>query len=409
MLVGNVSFSMTIGMPVSSDQVITMTATDPFGNTSEFSAPSPVGMSGATETVTTTADTGAGSFRRAIELTNAYPGPNVIAFNIPGTGPHAIRPASPLPVITDTLLIDGYTQPGSTANSNTIADGSNAVLKIEIDGSSAGAETPGLVIAASQSVVRGVVVNRFTNAGIAVLGNYDCVEGCFVGTDATGTARLGNSSGVVVAGSAMQATVGSMRREGRNIISGNTTAGVIFHDGAMAGWVLGNLIGTNAAGSASLGNTQVGIALLACNGVLIGGGNSEGRNIIGGSGSDGQNGAPVVRGAGILVAEDAWLISICNNIIGLNAAGDAALENYMDGILARARCYIGSYTDSLPPGVISGNTFCGVRVANVRGGACRSVNPNRKDEYWDGYHRESGNRQPNGNHGFGRRMRMDWQ
>jgi hypothetical protein len=41
---------------------------------------------------------------------------DTIAFNILGTGVHTISPMSALPVITDPLIIDGYTQPGASPN-----------------------------------------------------------------------------------------------------------------------------------------------------------------------------------------------------------------------------------------------------------------------------------------------------
>ena len=63
---------------------------------------------------------------------NAHLGLDTIAFNIPGAGIHAIAPATDLPAVTDPVLIDGYTQPGTTQN--TAPFGTNAVLLIELDG-----------------------------------------------------------------------------------------------------------------------------------------------------------------------------------------------------------------------------------------------------------------------------------
>src|SRR4051812_14421600 len=70
----------------------------------------------ATFAVTTTADDGPGSLRRAIDDSNINPGLDAIAFAIPGDGVHAIRPASALPRIDDAAIIDGYTQPGARPN-----------------------------------------------------------------------------------------------------------------------------------------------------------------------------------------------------------------------------------------------------------------------------------------------------
>jgi hypothetical protein len=45
-----------------------------------------------------------------------HPGLDTINFNIPGSGVKTIAPASPLPTITDAVVIDGYSQPGASAN-----------------------------------------------------------------------------------------------------------------------------------------------------------------------------------------------------------------------------------------------------------------------------------------------------
>ena len=47
-----------------------------------------------------------------------------------------ISPLTALPTITDPVIIDGYTQPGASAN--TLAVGDNAVLLIELNGANAG-------------------------------------------------------------------------------------------------------------------------------------------------------------------------------------------------------------------------------------------------------------------------------
>ena len=58
-------------------------------------------------------DAGPGSLRQAILSANAAGGADNIFFAIPGGGPHVIKPSSPLPVITGTTAIDGYSQSGS--------------------------------------------------------------------------------------------------------------------------------------------------------------------------------------------------------------------------------------------------------------------------------------------------------
>src|SRR6266508_4507421 len=111
---------------------------------------------------------GACTLRAAIEQANALPGADTIAFNIPGSGVHTVSAATPLPALTDIagVTIDGYTQPGSSPN--TLAIGNDAILTIEIDGSSAGENVDGLTVNGLYATIRGLVVNRFSRTGIAI-------------------------------------------------------------------------------------------------------------------------------------------------------------------------------------------------------------------------------------------------
>ena len=93
-----------------------------------------------TFTVTNSSDSGMGSLRQAILDANAQQvtggqgcAPHSIVFAIPGSGLHTIRPLSQLPKFNIPITVDGYSQPGSSFN--TLNEGSNAVLTIELDGS----------------------------------------------------------------------------------------------------------------------------------------------------------------------------------------------------------------------------------------------------------------------------------
>ena len=98
-----------------------------------------------TYSVTTTADSGAGSLRQAILDANGNPGADTINFNITGSGVHTVAPASALPTITEAVTINGYSQPGASANTNAPNQGTNAVIQIEIDGTSVGTFGNGLM------------------------------------------------------------------------------------------------------------------------------------------------------------------------------------------------------------------------------------------------------------------------
>src|SRR5437016_2554683 len=128
----------------------------------------------ATYTVTSTADSGAGSLRQAILDANANAGADTIGFNIVGSGIHTIAPASALPTITGPVTIDGTTQSGASANTNAPDQGSNAVILIEVDGTNTGTGTSAAVLyfasGAAGSVVRGLAINRGNYTGIRVSG-----------------------------------------------------------------------------------------------------------------------------------------------------------------------------------------------------------------------------------------------
>ena len=95
------------------------------------------------------------------------------------------------------------------------------------------------------------------------------MAGNLIGTDADGTAAIPNLllAGVIVSSGATNNRIGT-DGDGvgdaaeRNLISGNSGSGVyIYNRGTTGNVVAGNLIGTNAAGSAALGNLQHGIVI----------------------------------------------------------------------------------------------------------------------------------------------------
>ncbi|PYK68684.1 MAG: hypothetical protein DME45_06195, partial [Verrucomicrobia bacterium] len=133
-----------------------------------------------------------------------------------------------LPIITDQVLIDGYIEPGSSPN--TLANGDNAVILIEIDGSS-----PGIIdvlnIEAIGCTIRGLVINRAANpnAGRGIFigaGAVACaIEGCFIGTDPTGTIARPNNYGIELNFYPTN-RIGGTTPAARNIISGNAKTGI---------------------------------------------------------------------------------------------------------------------------------------------------------------------------------------
>ncbi len=175
----------------------------------------------STFSVSNTDDHGAGSLRQAIvdANNNANVGgfPDEIDFDIPGSGLQVISPTSGLPPITDPVVIDGYTQPGSSPN--TVVDGDSATLLIVLDGS-LDPLADGLLLYAGNSTVRGLVINGF-NEGIRVSSvGGNVIEGNFIGTDATGLLALGNTDEGIDVDDSPGNTIGGSTPEARNVISG---------------------------------------------------------------------------------------------------------------------------------------------------------------------------------------------
>src|ERR1043166_1193739 len=108
--------------------------------------------------VTTTNDSGPGSLRQAITDANANINLDTIVFAItnPPSGVRTIRLATNLPVIAKPVIIDGYTQPGSS--SNTLANGNNAVLLIELSGGGANYDGLGFNSGGTNCIVRGLII-----------------------------------------------------------------------------------------------------------------------------------------------------------------------------------------------------------------------------------------------------------
>ena len=134
-----------------------------------------------------------------------------------------IAPLSALPAITQSVLIDGWSQPGYTGTP-----------LIELSGSQAGSRD-GLMITGSDVTVRGLDINGFSQgAGIHVTGTGatgDWIYGNFLGTDPTGTQAVPNNEGVEIDAGATRNLVGT-NGDGvndaaeRNLLSGNLFAGV---------------------------------------------------------------------------------------------------------------------------------------------------------------------------------------
>ena len=335
---GDVAFSFTFVNAIPLGYQITVTATDAQGNTSEFSRCTlPVGVP-LSFTVTTTQDHEPGSLRQAIIDANMVPGQDTITFNIPGAGPHTIAPVFALPDITDPVIIDGTTQPGASCESWP------PTLKIELAGTyMVDPLADGLRFLTHDSVLRGLVINRFQNSAVAVYSERNTVQCNFIGTNTTGTAQV------------MDTIVGVTVIENHHVIGTNgdgvadeternLIAAVIGIDVDEGGYnqIAGNLIGTDSTGTMALpGEFDLGIHVQGGYNTLIGT-NGDGisdqaeRNVI----------ANYRIGVEIDHADDNIM---AGNLIGTDITGTQPLGNQENGIL------ITNYSD--------GNTFGGLTEA----------------------------------------------
>ena len=297
----------------------------------------------ATFTVTTTANSGAGSLRQAILDAGATAGSDLIVFNLPGSGPFTIAPLTALPAIQESLTIDGTTQPGYAGQP-----------LIELRGSNAGANADGLYLLSAGCVIKGLCINRFTRNGIRVenLGG-NVIQGCYVGTDVWGTNALGNNQSGIFLQSAAN-VVGGTNAADRNIVSGGSAAGIYLSGStARSNWIAGNYIGLDATGTRRLGNLQEGIRVFGAVANTIGGTLPGARNVISANGYE---------GIGI---EQASALSnrIEGNFIGTDATGMASRSNGTHGISISGGSWNVIGGDSPESrNVISGNATNGVYV-----------------------------------------------
>ncbi|MGI8957285.1 MAG: beta strand repeat-containing protein [Chthoniobacterales bacterium] len=260
--------------------------------------------SAATFTVINTNDSGAGSLRQAITDANGMAGTDTILFAIPGTGQKTITVLSPLPQITETVTIDG---------------GNSGVASNRVELKGAGALGTGLDLegaGASNSVIRNLVINGFSSLQILFINvQNSTVQGNFLGLDVTGSAIVAGSGGgfQTCCGSTGNIIGGSNSGEG-NVISAAGAAAITIDAGDAV--IQGNLVGLNAAGTATVGAPGTGISITNAS-ATIGGTNPGERNVIA---------APT----GILFGGNPALGhstgTVQGNFIGTDATGTTALN-----------------------------------------------------------------------------------
>ena len=261
--------------------------------------------------VLNTFDSGAGSLRQAILDANILVGLDTIRFNIPGGGVKTINLLSPLPTITEAVIIDGATQPGFSG-----------LPLIELRGANAGAIADGLYITSGNSAVKHLLINRFNGDGIELAtGGGNTITGCIIGTDLNDGLDIGNANGININGSANN-RVGGANPLARNLISGNNANGILISGTAATGNdIVGNIIGPDITRSFILGNLENGIAVVGASNNNIGGATADLGNLISGNG---MNGIRITNASGN---------QLKSNLIGTDGVGALALGNVLNGVL----------------------------------------------------------------------------
>ena len=371
---GLIDFSATLAAVLAADEGITATATvdlggGNYGSTSEFSGIGILIVDTTADTVDGTvtsidaliANRGADgriSLREAILATNAttnYGGADHIYFDIPEAlvgGAHTIAINSTalgvLPSITDAVVIDGTSEPDFAGTPIIELDGNllatlstNHGLTIDVGGGG--------------STIRGLVINNSGADGIKIeLGaDGNTIEGNYIGTNVAGNAAAANADD----GIEVDSNNNVIRN---NLISGNTDVGLLLHGGD-GNVVVGNLIGTDAAGLVAISPALQGSAR---NGITIR--NGADSNIIGGTTAAERNIISGNQDDGVFIASDAGAGNvILGNYIGVDITGAAALGNAGQGIAIQGASNTIGGTAAGAGNVISGNAAEGILITGT--------------------------------------------
>jgi titin len=200
-------------------------------------------------------------------------------------------------------------------------------------------------------------IDLSTNGGNTIQANY-------IGVDPTGTVALGNAGdGADLINAGTGNTIGGTVAGAGNVIAGDTRVG-IWVSSSSSELIAGNFIGVNAGGTGALGNGLTsdlpGLLITAgSNNVTIGGTTTAARNVISGNyeGIELQGNSALVQGnlIGTNAAGTAVLPNLTNGVLinsaaSLNTIGGSSSVNPSTGDLSGAG------------NVISGNLNSGVQI-----------------------------------------------
>ncbi|MBI2918849.1 MAG: hypothetical protein HYY01_12775 [Chloroflexi bacterium] len=145
-------------------------------------------------------------------------------------------------------------------------------------------------------IVGGILLGRQGAPGNLVLGNY-------IGTDISGTVGIATMAlGVTLGSGAQRPFIGGATEGERNVISGNVGGGVQVDPGVDYAFIAGNYIGTDAGGTARLGNRGAGL-------IIEGEHNFVQGNLVA---YNGKCGLLIIAGEGNVIRRNSFVDNECN-------------------------------------------------------------------------------------------------
>jgi PKD repeat protein len=270
-----------------------------------------------------TATAGQCTLRAALQEANAASAPVSIGFAIPGSGIQTITPATQLPTLNNPngITIDGFTQPGSSPNTDPLID--NAVYGIELKGT--GPTTfNGFYVSQSNNTIRGFDIHGF-HVAIDMAGtsaNHNTVIGNMLGLTPTGaldpTYGLSNAASCLVLESgASYNQIGAPGSANRNVVSGCDFKGIATYN-YPTGWntIQNNIVGLDPTGTQRRATISHGIDITrGTEHTLVGGNGTQQGNVVSGNSQ-----------AGIEMAHEpsTQFNSVIGNFIGTDPSGNNA-------------------------------------------------------------------------------------
>lgn len=260
------------------------------------------------------------SLRGAIAAANAASGGDEIAFDLassdagfqPASGHWRIALSSELPLVGESLTIDGFTQAGAAPSGHLPLAPIAHTLKVELRGPNM--SNTNCLLASGSLTLRGLVINNCNQAVFLFESGTHVIEGNYIGTDVSGEQAVPNRFGVAMGGNLR---IGGTTPAQANLISGNRNGALRQFRQVTRLRVQGNILGPNRLLTAVPALQDYGIQLSGSFAdVLIGGSTPAEANTISGNGFNAINITDNAQ-----VAPGAANARVLGNMIGAGIGG----------------------------------------------------------------------------------------